>query len=455
MSNKYTIENFQKLAQEKGGECLSSQYLGAREHLSFKCSRGHVWEAQASSVIKGGTWCKKCASIDKNYKTKLSLQTMQEYALFKGGKCLSENYANNHTSLKWECAKGHIWNSRWTNVGSGKWCPVCSNNRRLSIDEVKSFAIEKGGKCLSESYTNCGTLLSWRCSEGHTWKANYSSIKHQETWCPVCSQNLGERICRAFFEQLFKTDFPSVFVEWLRTEKGRKMQLDGYSEKLRLAFEHQGQQHYDKHHYNLTGNASLMTIKKRDVYKRQECAKNGVLLIQVPCVLTMLGTEKVKGFIKTELLNNNRSLPEGFDDIEVDLSDTSNSKYYKELEQVAESKGGRLLFGIYKGANKRYKFQCRKGHVWEAKAMSVKNLGTWCPHCAGSVGPGISRLRELAKSKGGVLLSRKIKNSKAKLRWRCEKGHTWETQYIVIQRGGWCPECWHARRRKKKEPPSG
>ena len=41
------------------------------------------------------------------------------------GECLSKNYINNHSPLKWKCTNGHIWESIFKDVKRGHWCPYC------------------------------------------------------------------------------------------------------------------------------------------------------------------------------------------------------------------------------------------------------------------------------------------------------------------------------------------
>jgi hypothetical protein len=67
----------------------------------------------------------------------------------------------------------------------------------------------------------------------------------------------------------------------LRNPKtGRLLEYDGYNEELRLAFEYQGEQHYNSINY-WGGEKHLMYVKFRDEIKRQLSKIVGVKLIEV------------------------------------------------------------------------------------------------------------------------------------------------------------------------------
>lgn len=51
----------QKIAKSRNGECLSIGYLNNKTKMKFRCEHGHEWEAQPTSIIIQGTWCRICA----------------------------------------------------------------------------------------------------------------------------------------------------------------------------------------------------------------------------------------------------------------------------------------------------------------------------------------------------------------------------------------------------------
>lgn len=113
----------------------------------------------------------------------LTINDMHALAQLHGGKCLSKNYIDNKTKLKWECSEGHRWETRPDIIRRGSWCKICKNKeaakkRKLSIEEMRCVAKDRGGKCLSKVYTDAHSKLEWECKHGHRWKATPNNIKN-------------------------------------------------------------------------------------------------------------------------------------------------------------------------------------------------------------------------------------------------------------------------------------
>jgi hypothetical protein len=123
-----SLEVLKTLALERGGECLSAEYVHGKEKLRWRCNFGHVWEAAANNV-KSGSWCPSCARKTQGPK-RLGLQLCHEAAAAAGGKCLSTEYVNSDTKMSWECDKGHVWDAiAYSVVRLGTWCRHCKGER--------------------------------------------------------------------------------------------------------------------------------------------------------------------------------------------------------------------------------------------------------------------------------------------------------------------------------------
>ncbi|MEP7171323.1 MAG: hypothetical protein ABI855_18285, partial [Bacteroidota bacterium] len=118
----------------------------------------------------------------------LDINDMRELAQMRGGKCLSREYIDQHSPLKWMCEKGHTWDSGYAIVRQGGWCVACTGNktRKLTIEDAQQNALERGGKCLTGAYINALSPLKFQCSEGHQWVTSLKVVR-KGSWCPQCA----------------------------------------------------------------------------------------------------------------------------------------------------------------------------------------------------------------------------------------------------------------------------
>jgi hypothetical protein len=63
-SEKLTIKECQEFASGKGGKCLSTEYKNTRTKMLWSCEEGHEWSARFDH-IKKGHWCPKCSGNEK------------------------------------------------------------------------------------------------------------------------------------------------------------------------------------------------------------------------------------------------------------------------------------------------------------------------------------------------------------------------------------------------------
>jgi hypothetical protein len=189
-SKKLTIEEMQKIAKDRGGKCLSTEYVNSHTKLEWECAEEHIWFATPSSIKNRGSWCEICSNKFASESKKLTIEEMQKIAEERGGKCLSTEYVNSHTKLEWECAEEHTWFAKPCSIkNSHRWCPHCAKTKKLTIEKMQKIAVERGGKCLSTKYLNQRTKLEFECAEGHTWFAKSGNIKNSKSWCPDCATN--------------------------------------------------------------------------------------------------------------------------------------------------------------------------------------------------------------------------------------------------------------------------
>ena len=111
------------IAIQRGGSCLSEEYLGARTPLLWQCGLGHEWKAAPVNISSRNSWCPYCAGQRTEG---ASIEYMQKIAKDRGGDCLSKAYVNSKTKLLWSCSNNHTWEAIPLNiVNKGSWCPLC------------------------------------------------------------------------------------------------------------------------------------------------------------------------------------------------------------------------------------------------------------------------------------------------------------------------------------------
>jgi hypothetical protein len=442
-----TIDDFKKIAAERGGECLSDVYVKGRLKLQFKCAEGHRWFATATSVNQGswcpycsgrtrdlndmhsiaakwggkclslqytdchtkliwqcskghifeekpvyfqkGYWCPVCHQDNKEVKRNIVLNKYRTIALEKGGKLLSDKYINNKTKLLWECKSGHQWYATGDSIfNNGNWCPKC-RGRVKTIEDMQAFAVQKGGKCLSKVYVNKYTNLEWQCSVGHRWQTTYASIARHNLWCPHCR---SEKSSKFYFDTLLKL---------VKEKKGKCLSAEYMNSKTKMQF-----QCAEGHVWHTTS---------RNLLKGKWCPQCGIKSM----------VAKIKQQVKNKI------------PIET-------------LYHIAEEKGGKCLSDVYENKTIKMEWQCSNGHIWKASAGTIL-ANKWCPVCTYKrVGiknrTGIEVLRQMAIERGGRLLSQEYKDNKSPLLWECKNAHQWYAAAgNVKNQKTWCPQCSRTR----------
>ncbi len=117
------------------------------------------------------------------------------------------------------------------------------------------------------------------------------------------------------------------------------------------------------------------------------------------------------------------------------------------LREIVRERRGVLLTPTYVNSVTKLRFQCARGHQWEAVPASILQ-GTWCGCCSlrdpkrhESVRSGVAhRLQRILEGHGGTLLSEFLGLS-VPIRVSCSRGHSWETTVAKLDGGAWCQAC--------------
>lgn len=381
--------------------------------------------------------------LKNNMPKKLTITDAKEYAKLKNGICISETYINNNVDLIWKCSHGHIFEKPFKKVKKNEWCPFCSGKYvLLNKNELNKIAESKGGRYLSGKDLLVSEFAEWECGDGHRWSAIVNNVVNLESWCKVCKNNRGEQVTRFIFESLTDELFPTKRPDWLRLPGNkRSLELDGFNEKLRVAFEHQGRQHYKSS--KVTSRFFNDAVLKNDRDKLKICKNMGVKVLEVPQVGGLINLDEAINLIKTFLNENKVEIV--YDLTVEDITSNAhclNKNHIEDLRKIAEIRGGNCLSSVYLGHVYPLKFRCSNGHQWKARPNDIKR-GSWCSICskAGGKKKTIKELSSMFIDIDIRCLSEKYSNSKEKYLWECGKGHRFNSRYDNLQLKRQCPVC--------------
>ncbi|MCY1057454.1 zinc-ribbon domain-containing protein [Nannocystis sp. SCPEA4] len=110
-----------------------------------------------------------------------------------------------------------------------------------------------------------------------------------------------------------------------------------------------------------------------------------------------------------------------------------------DMDAMVADRGGRCVSTKYVDFDTPLRWECARGHRFTSRPRNIR-LGTWCQACRRE-DSWVAAVREIAASRGGVLLSERNLQSHKKLLWRCARGHEWRSAAGNILNDRWCPHC--------------
>ncbi len=349
------------------------------------------------------------------------------------------------------------------------------------------MAKAKGGKFLSRFYRSARIRYPWRCANGHRWLAPVDGIRNKGSWCPYCAKGSGEECVRICFEKIFRRKFPKAWPVWLKSDSGRLLELDGFNAGMGVAFEHQGQQHYQQRGMFYRKAGQFRRRIALDRRKHSLCRQHGIRLVKIPEVGWKFPLERLLLEVIRRCRQRGIRVPAGAERRRINYASAWNmnrkraEKAIKQLKQSARRRGGVCLDSAWVGSNARYRFRCRRGHEWRGTSAGILAGGAWCIRCrpidmikrkrdwwATKAGDQLrkklreqskitlARVHEIARRRGGRCQTAEWEGWQSRCRFRCGKcGREWTNYPQNVLEGQWCKSCSlqkrHAGERRKTD----
>jgi len=178
----HTIEYVRKYYENEGYLYLSEKYTNTLTKELVQCPEGHQYEVRFND-FQQGVRCPVCSGNKK-----LTIGYVRKYIEGFGYVLLSTEYVNNSTKLLVQCPEGHQYSVSFHDFKSGNRCPLCSKNKKPTIEYVRKYIEGFGYVLLSKVYVNAHTKLLVQCPEGHQYKVKFNNFKSGYR-CPICAGN--------------------------------------------------------------------------------------------------------------------------------------------------------------------------------------------------------------------------------------------------------------------------
>lgn len=299
--------------------------------FTIKCNNNHVF-TMPSYKIQCGTPCKQCKLLKQEERKIERFRNTCDKSKQNGGECLSDysEYKDIKSKLCFKCSCGNIWTTRLLNVlNRNTWCPICSDKRGREVtkrlfntyNKIVDTAKYRGGCVLIDenSYINNKVRnILIRCKNGHVWKTTGDSVLSGQ-WCPNCNESDGESLFRIVIEELTSAKFVKIRPKWIIGPKKYPLELDGYNENLKVAFEFQGTQHFYSNSKFYNNNEEIFKYRKLcDKIKKEKCKGLGILLL---CpTYNLKRKEQMVEFIHQEFEKNGMSTLDFHEDLDISLT---------------------------------------------------------------------------------------------------------------------------------------
>lgn len=306
------------IAQDNGGELLSSTWLGWKAKYEF-------------NFIKGDnkTHFKRCLThmLNSEYKWPKSLETI--------------------------AAK--------------------NENKEDKYKKLQQKAIAMGGSLVSKSWLGCSVKHDFEMN-GVVFKLTPKEVTRGQ-WI----QDRGlvtEPICRQIFEHLFGYSFHKTKSVLTSDKTGalKALELDGYCAELNIAFEYQGHpSHWDHNHFSFTHTSKI------DQLKKDTCKTLGITLIVIDKIkekkfASDLFFNIVFNCIKSTYQSLNLTMPKiNKSTFMIDFSKINHvQEQLKNLSDIAQQNGCTLLTTEWSGASSLYDFmEVKTGRILQLTSLSI------------------------------------------------------------------------------------
>lgn len=368
------------IAERSGCAVLSKH--SALGSLLIRCRCGREFTRTRKVILRkknGILQCPRCRYKDQS-DFQIKRTDYRSIIVKHGGEVIGEIPVKSKDRVTIRCLSHSLeFSTRAYNVAAGYWgCPKCSNRYLPNLEEFRSALAERGAELLSCDIESSTIPLRVRCDSGHSFQISINKFNNGR-WCPKCSvgRSVGERISQQFMEYVFGHRFEKKRPVWL-TFEGKRLELDGYSEELKIAFEYDGDQHF-RNNTRLSVRVPLDERVRLDKAKDSICKSYGVKLFRFKEHKNgRLLAEQFRSQHKESTAREPESFSPSLKEAYAGLSKTKMDSLFSELS----ARGWSYVSGEYEGINSMIEIACGRGHKTKRNFYSIVSRGIfYCKEC--------------------------------------------------------------------------
>ncbi len=241
--NEPTIDQITKFISDKNGTLISFSDKKDGRWYKIKCNvHQTIWDVRWRTLTKRKSWCRKCF-FDR---IRISYDDINNLVISRNGILLSENCSGSLEKFRIRCSEClYEWETNWTILKMGSWCPKCSKVAPHTIEEIQNLVSEKGGTLLDTHVNGVRDKIQIKCSCENIFTLDLGNFL-RGNWCSKCSEKyktqkeLSKIIEDLFPDKKIHTCYRGF--DWLRYVD--KLEIDIWVPEMKLAIEYDGLQHF-------------------------------------------------------------------------------------------------------------------------------------------------------------------------------------------------------------------
>lgn len=310
MPKKITHEEFvKKLKAIKPHIQVISQYNGNKSNIIVKCTiHNYIWNSKPNWLMHEDKYdCQKCYDERRGKTTVVGKEKFVKKAntihhnRFDYSK---SQYINNKTKLIIICSEhGEFSMTPEKHINRGQGCPKCAN-KDVTTEEFIKKAQKIHGTKYDYSKSNYINTISKVCiicpKHGEFWQTVESHL-YGKCGCPTCNSSKLEIL----IDNILKNNNFNYLFQYKPIFIGNKT-LDFYLPDYNIGIECQGEQHINPIKY-FGGNKRFNIDLKRDITKNKLCNENGIRLIYIANIPSLL-PEMLQNPIFLNIYNKNNTI---------------------------------------------------------------------------------------------------------------------------------------------------